>query len=115
MVWRMSGSGGPSEVGQNLSAVPDDVQAVGQYAYDIADTMKQALDSAAREVDQLLSSGWTGDGAAEFSTGWTETRDGGTQLLQELTALAEKLGVTAANYRSVDTGTASGISSLDLP
>ncbi len=115
MVGHMSGSGGSSGSGQNLSVVPDDVQAIGQYVYNIADTMKQALGSAAREVDQLLSSGWMGDGAAEFSTGWTETHDGGTQLLQELTALAEKLGVTAANYRSGDTATATGISSLDLP
>ena len=77
--------------------------------------MRQALDSAAREVDALLAKGWTGDAANEFSTGWTETRDGGTQLMQDLTSLAEKLGVTAANYRSTDTRNASDISSLDLP
>ncbi|MEV5840014.1 WXG100 family type VII secretion target [Nocardia sp. NPDC052112] len=108
-------SGGPTGAGQNLSVVPDDVQTIGQYVYNIADTMKQALDSAAREVDTLLTSDWTGDAADEFSNGWTETRDGGTQLMQALTSLAEKLGVTAANYRSTDTGNASGISSLDLP
>ncbi|WP_225731089.1 MULTISPECIES: WXG100 family type VII secretion target [unclassified Nocardia] len=111
----MSGSGGPSDPSQNLSVVPDDVQAIGQYVYNIADTMKQALDSAAREVDNLLAQGWTGDAAAEFSTGWTETHDGGTQLLQALTSLAEKLGVTAATYRNTDTAISTGISSLDLP
>lgn len=115
MVERMSGSGGPSGVDQNLSVVPDEVQAVGKYVYDIATTLKQALDSAAREVDQLLTSGWTGDYADEFSTGWHETRDGGTGLLQDLTALAEKLGVTADTYRSADVGTAARVSSLNLP
>ena len=115
MVVRVGDSGGPSGFGQNLSVVPDDVQTIGQYVYKIADTMKQALDSAACEVDTLLTSDWTGDAADEFSTGWTETRDGGTQLMQALTSLAEKLGVTAANYRSTDTGNASGISSLNLP
>jgi WXG100 family type VII secretion target len=104
-------SGGNS----SLSVVLDDVQAIGKYVYNIADTMKHALDSAAHEVDRLLSSGWIGDGADEFSRGWTETHDGGAQLLQELTALAEKLGVTAATYRAADTRTASSISSLDLP
>jgi WXG100 family type VII secretion target len=111
----MGDSGGTSGFGQNLSVVPDDVQAIGQYVYNIADTMTQALNSAAREVETLLTSDWTGDAADEFSTGWTETRYGGTQLMQALTSLAEKLGVTAANYKSTDTGNASGISSLDLP
>ncbi|WP_433714876.1 WXG100 family type VII secretion target [Nocardia sp. CA-084685] len=115
MVERMSSGGGPVGSGQNLSVVPDDVQTIGQYVYNIADTMKQALDSAAREVETLLASDWTGDAADEFSTGWTETHDGGTQLMQALTSLAEKLGVTAANYKNTDTGNASGISSLDLP
>ncbi len=77
--------------------------------------MKQALASAAREVDQLLSSSWKGDLADEFSSGWSETHDGGKQLLQDLTALAEKLGVTADAYQSTDTSNASHISSLDLP
>ncbi|MGF6887095.1 WXG100 family type VII secretion target [Nocardia sp. GAS34] len=91
------------------------MQAIGQYVYNIADTMKQALDSAAREVDSLLASGWIGDAADEFSAGWGETRDGGTKLMQSLTSLAEKLGVTAANYRNTDAASASNISSLDLP
>nr|WP_281182538.1 WXG100 family type VII secretion target [Nocardia miyunensis] len=98
-----------------MSVVPDDVQAVGQYVYNIADTMKQALSSAAREVDALLGQHWTGDAAAEFSAGWSEAHHGGTQLMQELTSLAEKLGVTADSYRSADTGNANRISSLDLP
>ena len=109
----MTVSGGPS--GQELSVVPDEVQAIGQYVYNIADTMHQALATAAREVEQLLASGWIGDAADEFSTGWTETRDGGTQLMQDLTSLAEKLGITAANYKSTDTAAADRISSLDLP
>jgi hypothetical protein len=34
---------------------------------------------------------------------------------QALTALAGKLGVTAANYRNTDTNNRAAISSLDLP
>jgi WXG100 family type VII secretion target len=109
----MTENGGPSN--QNLSVVPDDVQAVGQYVYNIADTMKQALNTASREVDALLSQHWTGDAASEFSAGWSETHGSGTQLMQELTALAEKLGVTADSYRSADADNATHISSLDLP
>ncbi|MCM6776051.1 WXG100 family type VII secretion target [Nocardia sp. CDC159] len=111
----MSAGGGPSGSEANLSVVPEDVQAVGRYVYEIADTMRQALDSAAREVDTLLTSEWTGDAAEEFRTGWDETRDGGTQLMQALTGLAEKLGITAANYRSTDADNAAGFSSLNLP
>ncbi|MBF6327563.1 WXG100 family type VII secretion target [Nocardia transvalensis] len=110
----MSAGGGLSESGQSVFVVPEDVQAVGQYVYDIAGTLKQALDSAARDVETLLTSDWTGDAADEFKTGWDETRDGGNQLLQALTGLAEKLGVSAAGYRNTDSAHATGISSLNL-
>ncbi|MGV9676518.1 WXG100 family type VII secretion target [Nocardia sp. NPDC003482] len=106
-------AGGSPEPGK-ITVVPDDVQDVGQYVYTIADTLRQALDAAAREVSTLLESDWTGDAADEFRTGWDETRDGGTQLMQALSALAEKLGVTAENYRKSDTDSATALGSLDM-
>lgn len=83
--------------------------------YNIAETMRQALNTAGREVDTLLGQHWTGDAANEFSDGWDETHSNGTQLMQHLISLAEKLGVTADSYRATDTGNATRISSLDLP
>ncbi|WP_280334931.1 WXG100 family type VII secretion target [Nocardia wallacei] len=94
--------------------MPDDVQAIGQYVYNLADTMRQALDAASREVDALLSEGWTGDAADEFAEGWADTRDGGTKLMTALTALAEKLGVTAENYRNTDSGSTTTFTQLNM-
>ncbi|MGW5311729.1 WXG100 family type VII secretion target [Nocardia thailandica] len=111
----MSTRGGSD--GQSLAIVPDEVRAVGRYVYGIAETLRTALDSASREVQALLGSGWTGDLADEFSTGWTETSSGGSQICIALTEMAEKLGVTADTYQSQDTTSsyALNMAGLDLP
>ncbi|MFQ6331417.1 ESX-1 secretion-associated protein [Nocardia sp. NBC_00565] len=114
----MSDGGTPAS-GQNLAVVPETVREVGKYVYELAEALRTALDTAAKEVTSLTDGSWTGDAAAEFSEGWTEVRDGGTQIMTALTGMAEKLGVTAATYQASDEsraavlGTAS--SSLDLP
>ncbi|WP_280362349.1 WXG100 family type VII secretion target [Nocardia wallacei] len=110
----MNGDGGQPNPNSGITVVPDDVQAIGQYVYNIADTMRQALDAASREVDTLLAEGWTGDAADEFSAGWTDTHDGGTKLMTALTALAEKLGVTAENYRNTDGGSTTALTQLNM-
>ncbi|MDO3650377.1 WXG100 family type VII secretion target [Nocardia mangyaensis] len=97
--------------------VPDEVQAVGRFVFEIAEALRTALDSASSEVDTLISGGWTGDAASQFSTGWTETRSGGTQICTALTTMAEKLGITAETYRNQDSTNEGSINlaGLDLP
>ncbi|UGT53127.1 WXG100 family type VII secretion target [Nocardia asteroides] len=111
----MSTPGGSD--GQSLAIVPDEVRAVGRYVYGIADALRTALDSASREVEALLGDGWTGDLAAEFGTGWSETNSGGNQIFLALTEMAEKLGVTADTYQKQDTTNSYAINmaGLDLP
>ncbi|RJO78717.1 WXG100 family type VII secretion target [Nocardia panacis] len=106
------GSGLPS-----LSVVPDDAQAVGRFVYELAEAIRTALNSAGREVESLVNTGWTGTAAAQFGTGWGEIHDGGTQISSALTSMAEKLGITAETYRAQDTSSAQllGTSGLDLP
>ncbi|MFC3962578.1 WXG100 family type VII secretion target [Nocardia jiangsuensis] len=84
--------------GTQVTVVPEKVREVGQYVYDLAETLRGALQSAARDVDRLTTESWTGDAAAEFGTGWTDVREGGTAIIDALAVLAEKLGVSAANY-----------------
>lgn len=99
--------------------MPESAREVGKYVYELAGALRMALDTAAKEVASLTGGSWTGDAAAEFSEGWTEVRDGGTQIITALTGMAEKLGVTTNTYQASDEshaavlGTAS--SSLDLP
>ncbi|MEV0075925.1 WXG100 family type VII secretion target [Nocardia neocaledoniensis] len=111
----MSSTGGSS--GPPLSVVPDEVQAVGRYVFGIAESIRTALDSAGGEVDALINGGWTGDAASQFSAGWEETRTGGTQICAALTAMAEKLGITAETYRAQDSATEQvlNLAGLDLP
>ncbi|MFC8046871.1 WXG100 family type VII secretion target [Nocardia sp. NPDC057353] len=92
--------------GTPVAVVPEKVREVGQYVYDLAETLRGALQSAARDVDRLTTESWTGDAAAEFATGWTDVRDGGTAIIDALAVLAEKLGVSAANYEKQESESA---------
>ncbi|NUP25472.1 MAG: WXG100 family type VII secretion target [Nocardia sp.] len=108
--------GGPPNSGDDISVVPADVRAVGRYVFYVANALRAALDSAATEVESLLSSGWTGVSANGFASGWTDVHDGGAQIMTALTGMAEKLGVTADSYEVTDgdTSSALGDSSLRL-
>ncbi|MDO3648800.1 type VII secretion target [Nocardia mangyaensis] len=110
----MSSPGGD---GQSLTVVPEKVREVGSYVYGLADTLRQALDSATREVDACVGSSWTGDAADKVGAGWSDTRTGGIAIIAALTEMAEKLGVTADTYVRQDetNSTLLNTSSLDLP
>ncbi|PSR60918.1 WXG100 family type VII secretion target [Nocardia sp. MDA0666] len=109
----MSDGGGNSpSPGHNFSVVPEQVRDVGVYIYGLAETLHNALDSAAKDVADMLTDSWTGDYADEFSEGWTEVNDGGRQIFQALATLAEKLGVTAETFQSVD---ATSAAALNIP
>ncbi len=84
----------------------------GVYIYGLAETLSNAMDAAAKDVGELLTDSWTGDYADEFSEGWTEVHDGGRQIFHALASLAEKLGVTAETFQSVD---ASSAAALNIP
>ncbi|WP_067678548.1 WXG100 family type VII secretion target [Nocardia miyunensis] len=107
----MSGDGGNPE----LSIVPDDVTALGKYAYDLAEILRSALTNAGREVDALTGKNWSGAAAASFAEGWAETQDGGGKIIDALTTMASSLGVTAKSYVAQDNQFAGEVSSLDLP
>ncbi|MFD4433857.1 WXG100 family type VII secretion target [Nocardia sp. NPDC058497] len=94
--------------------VPDKVRDVGNYVYGLADTLRQALDTATREVDACVCASWTGDYANTFATGWTETRTGGLEIIAALTEMAEKLGVTADTYSQTDESTAAALGAYSL-
>jgi WXG100 family type VII secretion target len=109
--------GGLPGSGQNISVVPEKVREVGKYAYSLAEALRSALDSAAKDVDSLANGSWTGDAATKFANGWTEVHDGGIQIITALSGMAEKLGVTADTYQARDENSAAALntSSLDLP
>ncbi|MGW4772849.1 ESX-1 secretion-associated protein [Nocardia sp. NPDC004278] len=110
--------GGTPTANQSLSVVPEKVREVGKYVYELAETLRTALDSAAKDVDAVANGSWTGNLASKFAEGWTEVHDGGGQIISALSELAEKLGVTAETYEAQDASNASALtntSSLDLP
>ena len=111
----MGEKGSSSAAAQSVSVVPDDVAAIGRYVYGAAESLRSALSSVDREVDALVSGTWTGSAATTFGQGWHECQDGGGKIIDALTSMAEKLGITATNFRAQDARTSNAISSLDLP
>lgn len=110
----MVDSGGNPNQPTDITVLPDEVRAVGQFVADIARNLRSGLDSASGEVDALLSDGWRGDASDEFSGGWTELRDGGIKILQALEGMAAELGVQAGTYETTDDHTSQQFPSLNL-
>ncbi|MFD6156302.1 WXG100 family type VII secretion target [Nocardia sp. NPDC060256] len=108
----MEGTGGFTESSNSVFVVPDEVSAFGRNVYDIANVLHSALDSAAKDVDELLSQRWSGAAADEFADGWREAQDAGLRIARTLTDMAAQLGVSADNYRSNDSGSASKFTEL---
>ncbi|MBH0778838.1 ESX-1 secretion-associated protein [Nocardia bovistercoris] len=116
-ITEVSDTGDASFSGQDLTVVPERVREVGRYVYQLSEALRSAVDSAARDVDGVVSGTWTGALASEFTAGWTDVRGGGDQIITALAEMAKKLGVTAETYEVRDENNASGFggSSLDLP
>jgi WXG100 family type VII secretion target len=110
----MVDSGGNPNQPTDITVIPDEVRAVGQFVADIARNLRSSLDSATGEVDTLLSDGWRGDASDEFSGAWTGLRDGGIKILQALEGMAAELGVQAGAYQSTDDNTSQQFPSLNL-
>ncbi|MFC3960423.1 WXG100 family type VII secretion target [Nocardia jiangsuensis] len=78
-----------------LRVVPEDVQAIGRYAADVAEQLKSGASSLDGEVQALFGT-WRGSAADAYRTGWDEMRDGVLQTFDALTDLASKLGAGVA-------------------
>ena len=97
----------------SLNVVPDEVKAIGKFAYNVAEQLKSGSTSLDREVQALFGT-WRGSAADAYRTGWDEMQDGALKVWDSLTDLAEKLGVTAATYQDLDSTNASSYNSLQL-
>jgi WXG100 family type VII secretion target len=97
----------------SLGVVPSDVQEIGRLAYRMATELRSGSTALGTEVDTLLNT-WKGSAADSYRSGWDEMHRGATDVWDALFDLADKLGITADNYRSVDAARAHSISSLNL-
>lgn len=97
-----------------LEVVPGDVQSFGRVAYRMAEELRSGSVALDGEVRELMST-WKGAAASSYDEGWGEMHRGAIEVWDALFALAEKLGVTAANYRQTDAEFGSALNSLELP
>ncbi|MFW0793286.1 WXG100 family type VII secretion target [Gordonia sp. CPCC 205515] len=103
---------GGNNPGDQLQVIPDDVKQVGAAIRAAQQTLHRALNTTAGDVHNLTSVDWTGDAAKAFGEGWNDCHRGGTEILDALERLAEKLHVSGDNYstsESVNTSTFTGL------
>ncbi|WP_169815574.1 WXG100 family type VII secretion target [Nocardia inohanensis] len=98
----------------SLSVQPDEVQALGRLAYDVATQCRDGYVALDDDVRDMLGR-WIGNNAKAFGSGWAEFHEGAVQIWDALFELAASLGVTADTVRATDQSFAAGVSSLDLP
>ncbi|MFI9632560.1 WXG100 family type VII secretion target [Nocardia sp. NPDC051929] len=96
-----------------LHVVPEEVKAVGRFAYDVAEQLRSGSVSLDREVQALFGS-WKGSAADAYRAGWDDMQDGALKAWDALTDLAAKLGVTSSAFQNRDDANASSLSSLQL-
>lgn len=98
----------------SLSVDPEEVKALGRLAFEIAQECKAGYSSLVIDTKVTIDS-WAGNNATAFSAAWEEFHEGADQVWDALFELAEKLGVTAETFHTVDQSRTAGFSSLDLP
>ncbi|MEV0251818.1 WXG100 family type VII secretion target [Nocardia sp. NPDC050712] len=98
----------------HFEVIPEDLQGLGRAAYQIAAEIRSASASLDTEVQGLMST-WKGAAADSYVAGWNEMHSGAIDVWDTLFALAERLGITAENFRQVDADSSAALSSLDLP
>ncbi|UGT63170.1 WXG100 family type VII secretion target [Nocardia asteroides] len=98
---------------EEIAVVPDEVLAVGRFAYEVATGLRSSADVLNSEVEALLLS-WKGKSAESYSAGWREMRDSARSVWDELFELAGKLGATADTFRAQESGSAGEFTFLDI-
>ncbi|MFC8530319.1 WXG100 family type VII secretion target [Nocardia sp. NPDC057227] len=96
-----------------IAVVPDEILAVGRFAYEVATGLRSSADVLDSEVEALLHS-WKGSSAESYSAGWREMRDSARTVWDELFELAGKLGVTAETFRGQEGDSADEFTFLDV-
>lgn len=97
-----------------MTIVPDEVTALGRYAYDLAATLRSALDSAGHSVNTLTQGGWSGEAADAYSAGWQECQDSGNKIIEALSKIASSVGISAETISRADKRFAAEIPRLDM-
>ncbi|MFI5499726.1 WXG100 family type VII secretion target [Nocardia asteroides] len=109
----MSTSGGTLNPSEGLAVELDSVTGLGRYLSDLADTVKAAVDTAAREVDGLADS-WTGSAADLFFQRWETVYSDAAPLLNSLLGLGSSVGTVSDNLTQQDSVNAADLRSTGL-
>jgi WXG100 family type VII secretion target len=97
----------------HVHVVPEEVQALGQFANSVAEQLRSGSGALDRDVMRLLET-WKGSAADGYRSGWDEVHKGALGVWDALTDLAEKLGVNAAGYQATDDANAATVRAVTV-
>ncbi|OZC49317.1 hypothetical protein CH289_17440 [Rhodococcus sp. RS1C4] len=89
-----------------LSAIPEQIPAVGAAARQLEQTVRGALSSVSRDVDAVA---WTGTSADTHREVWNHCHHDGSRILDSLAALSVSLTDAAVGYEAAEEQTRSTI------
>ncbi|MFE6922630.1 WXG100 family type VII secretion target [Nocardia sp. NPDC057663] len=83
----------------------DSVQEFGRLVYRTAEELRSGATTVDHDVAGLMNS-WRGAAADAYNDEWDQLGRGASQVWDAMFTLAEKLGITAENFREADVSTA---------
>lgn len=89
-----------------LSANPEQISAVGAAAKQLEQTLRNALSSVSRDVDEVA---WNGSSADAYREVWRLCHHDGSRILDSLAALSTSLTDAAVGYDTAEKHTTSTI------
>jgi WXG100 family type VII secretion target len=81
---------------------PAELQATRGFVDGVAKDVIDEVASLGKSVEHLLSGGWSGTAATDFTTGWVEWKQGARDVCTALDGMAALLGVAGRDFADSD-------------
>ena len=78
------------------------MQATRAFVDGVAKDVIDEVASLGMSVEHLLGGGWSGQAATDFTTGWTEWRQGAREVCTALDTMAVLLGMAGRDFADSD-------------
>lgn len=90
----------------SLKVIPEELEQHAALADSVADLLIDRQQKLARQMTELLESGWKGTGADACQSAWNEWNQGFRLMVSGLVDEAAALRLAAKSYRTTDGGSA---------
>lgn len=89
-------------MGRSVEVVVSELHAAAARLSGAGQRLQDGLSSVDLETRQLLGSGWKGDAASAYATGWDQWHGGAGQVVRGLQTMSELLTIAGKEYAKTD-------------